>query len=232
MNNQTVQLPYYGIHEDSTGISYLFQDICPYGWEFLGLKDKRSNLSVKHLKNRCPHQINVYIAQRVLSNKIWNSFLRIVNDPLVQAMLPLPNGKTYHFDQRSINNPTEWFSCLERLSSPLHTAVKPFWAETNQMVSKKLELTNIQPLVMMDLNAGDALAARRFSDLNKTCPRTLILSCTEPLVLPKSVQSLSGSRLEELISLKDLISLPLEHIGSYLVGEHCKGSLNLESYSN
>jgi len=231
MNNQTAPLSHYGVHADTDGISYLFQDLCPYGWEFFGLKDKRATRSVKHLKNQCPHQINVYLAQRVLSNKIWNSFLRIVNDPLVQAMLPLPNGETYHFDQTSIDNPTEWLSCLERLSSPLHTAVKPLWSETNQVLSKKLQLTNIQPLVLMDINAEDALTARRLHDLNKTCPRTLILSCTEQLVLPKSVKSIE-TQLESLTSLKDLISLPLEHIGSYLIAEYCKGSLNLESKLN
>jgi hypothetical protein len=227
MMNQTKPLPSYGLHTNEQGITYLFQDLCPYGWEFLGLKDNRSNLSVKHLKNQCPHQINMYLAQRVLSKKVWNSFLRLVDDPLVRAMLPLPNGKTYSFDQSSIENPTEWLSCLERLSSPLHTGVKPFWVESNQTIGRRLALTNIQPFVLMDIKAQDVLDLRRLHDLNKTCPRTLIFSCTEPLVLPPSVEVIK-TELESLISLKDLISLPLEHIGSYLIAEYCKSSLDLD----
>jgi hypothetical protein len=231
MMNQTRQLPSYGLHTSDQGITYLFQDLCPYGWEFLGLKNSRSNLSVKHLKNQCPHQINMYLAQRVLSKKVWDSFCRIVNDPLVRAMLPLPNGRTYSFDQNSIENSTEWFSCLERLASPLHTGVKPFWVDSNQAMARKLALTNIQPLVLMDVKAENTLDVRRLHDLNKTCPRTLIISCTEQLVLTPSVEVIQ-TQLESLISLKDMISLPLEHIGSYLIAEHCKSTLQLESITN
>lgn len=217
---QSMPLPFYGIHEDS-GTAYLYQDTCPFGWEFIGL-NKRSKQSVKHLKNQCSHTINVNLATRKLSNNHWNRFKSLVSDPLVQAMLPIPNGKTYYLDQSQLDSSANWLSCLERLSSPLHTWVKPLWSENVSGVVKQLKMTNIHPMVLTDISSSDHENALRLAKLNRTTPRTLILAGEPNLVLPPHVERIT-TNIESLIGLQELISLPLEHIGSYILAQHCKG---------
>lgn len=216
----TMPLPYYGIHSDN-GISYLYQDTCPLGWEFIGLA-KRSSQTVKHLKNQCSHTVNVNLATRKLSNNHWNKFKSLVSDPLVQAMLPIPNGHTYFFDQSQLTDSTHWLSCLERLSSPLHAWVRPLWSESPNVVMRQLKMTNIHPMVLTDIGSNEHETALRLAEANKTTPRTLILSGESNLILPKHVKKLT-TNLDSLMVLQELISLPLEHIGSYIIAQHCKG---------
>ncbi len=81
-NMADTQLPHYGVHTDPrTHIKYLFQDTCPYGWEFIGV-NKRSSLSVKHLKNQCSHHVNVHLAKEP-SRVHWNLLKSVLHDPLV-----------------------------------------------------------------------------------------------------------------------------------------------------
>jgi len=224
--NHTKHLPYYGIHEEENGVAYLFQDTCPYGWEFIGANTK-SSMSVRQLNNKCPHSINVHLANRNVSKKQWNTFLKIANDPLVQAMLPIINGRAYFFDQSQMDNATHWLACLERMSNPFHVSVVPMWQHSSKIKHKMLGVTNIHPLVFTNIKPDDVLEARQLAESSVSNPRTLILAGEGSLILPKLVRNLE-TRLQELISFEELVSLPLEHIGAYIVGEYCKGSLNLD----
>lgn len=221
LHKDPAPLGYYGIHEDD-GVSYLYQDICPYGWNFIGLSTK-SNLSVKPLKNQCSHNINVNLATRKLSKIHLAKFNNIVADPLVQAMLPVPNGKTYFLDENQLPEAAVWLACLERLNSPLHTWVKPLFAVSMNHALKHIDKTNIHPMVFVDLKSTDTEDVLKLATAARTSPRTVIFCGTPSMVLPKHIERLE-TKLGELTSLQDLISLPLEHLGSHILSEYCKGT--------
>lgn len=218
-------LAYYGIHEDD-GITYLYQDTCPYGWNFIGLSAK-STLSVKPLKNQCSHNINVNLATRKLSKIHLSKLNNIVADPLVQAMLPIPNGSTYFLDEKLLPEATNWLACLERLNSPLHTWVKPLFAVSMNHAIKHIDKTNIHPMVFVDLKSTDAEQVHKLATAAKTTPRTVIFCGDSSMILPKHVKRLE-TKLSDLTTLQDLISLPLEHLGSHILSEYCKGVRSFE----
>tara|TARA_X000001388_G_scaffold52616_3_gene38330 strand:- start:2496 stop:3182 length:687 start_codon:yes stop_codon:yes gene_type:complete len=225
MLTQGAPLGYYGIHDDD-GVSYLYQDVCPYGWEFIGL-NRKSNLTVKHLKNQCSHNINVNLATRELSKIHLRKFNRVVTDPLVQTMLPIPNGKTYFLDETKLPEAANWLACLERLNSPLHTWVKPLFAVNKGHAAKHLGMTNIHPMVFVDLTPHDSDTVLRLATIAKTSPRTVIFCGDPKIVIPKHIERLE-TNLSSLTTLQDLISLPLEHLGSYVLSKYCKGTRSFE----
>lgn len=214
-------LPHYGIHAAPSGILYLFQDMCPFGWEFIGL-GKKTQLSVKHLRNQCSHNVNVHLAGNAPSRRHWQRFLEIMDDPLVQAMLPIPNGKTYFLDQDSLDDAINWLACLEKLSSPLYTQVKPLWSERLKNVMNETKRTNIHPMVLTDVSLDDNETVKRLNDLGKTTPRTVIFCGDKEVIIPKDIERIE-SNIQRRISLNELISLPLEHIGAYIIAKYCRG---------
>lgn len=219
-NSGPTPLPFYGIHEDD-GLPFLYQDTCPQGWEFIGL-NRKSNQTVKQLKNQCSHNINVNLATRKLSKLHVRKFEAIMNDPLVQAMLPIPNGKTYFLDEQKLENSAVWLSCLERLNSPLHTWVKPAWVAGMAHIAKHMAMTNIHPMAITGFSINDGQSLSKLAEISMTAPRTVIFSGNSSLIIPKSVERID-TRLGSLISLQELVSLPLEHLGSYIMAKYCMG---------
>lgn len=214
-------LPYYGIHSTPSGVQYLFQDMQPFGWEFLGINQK-TQLSVKHLRNQCSHNVNVHLGGNAPSRKHWAEFEKLLSDPLVEAMLPIPNGRTYFLDQYSLDDAINWLSCLERLSSPLYSQVKPLWSSSLKAVSAEMKRSNIHPMVLTDVSMDDNNTIKRLNDLSKTTPRTVVFTGDSDLVIPKDIQRLDTT-IHQRTSLNDLISLPLEHIGAYIIAKYCRG---------
>ena len=225
LQKEPAPLGHYGIHEDE-GVNYIYQDTCPHGWNFIGLSTK-SNLTVKQLRNQCSHNINVNLATRKLSKIHLSKFNNIVADPLVQAMLPVPNGKTYFLDEEQLPDAAVWLACLERLNSPLHTWVKPLFAVSMNHAIKHIDKTNIHPMVFVDLKNTDNESVLKLAAAAKTSPRTVIFCGDSSMVLPKHVHRLE-TKLSELMPLQDLISLPLEHLGSYVLSEYCKGTRSFD----
>jgi hypothetical protein len=126
-----------------------------------------------------------------------------------------------------MDNATHWLACLERLSNPFHVSVVPMWQHSRTIKHKMLGITNIHPLVFTYVKSDDAPEARQLVESSISNPRTLILSGDPSIILPKSVRKIE-SKLQELITFEELIALPLEHIGAFIVGEYCKGSLDLD----
>lgn len=211
----------YGIHETDDGVAHLFQDVSPRGWNFFGIEDP-SNMSVKHLRNGCSHAINPMMTKRSVAMKHWEIFAPVAEDPLVQAMLPVPNGKTYYLPSPSLPNHVEWLSCLERMNSPLHTWVRPFWSVPLKKICSQLSLTNIHPIVLTGLKMGDIELATRLVEAARQYDRTLILCLDDNLVLPTSVEKID-TKIHLNTDLSSLIKLPLEHIGASIVSRHCRG---------
>jgi len=220
--NDIKKLPYYGIHESDRGVNFLFQDNFPYGMEFLGLGDKvKSGLSVKHLKNYCPHLVNPYLGRRNLSNKHQSIFDHIFEDQLTQAMLPIPNGKTYFLSEDALDDCELWITALEKLSSPLHTCSKPIWTLNKSSIFSQMNDTNIHPMVLTGVDSESLELVKQLAILGKTTPRTLILVGPSDLILPREVQRIKTTIFNQ-ISLAELVSLPLEHLGAKLIADYCK----------
>jgi hypothetical protein len=153
----------------------------------------------------------------------------LLNDPLVQAMLPIPNGNTYFLDTKTLENSSEWLSCLERLNSPLHKWVRPLWIINKLKLINQFSLTNLHPIVLTDITENQMLTVNQIIQAKVGTPRTLILAGNSQVVLPKSVIKIR-TNINKLISLSDLISLPLEHIGVHILSEYCLGNFNIGDY--
>jgi len=211
----------YGVHKGKNGVKHLFQDLCPRGWNFFGLQED-SGYSVKSLRNGCSHAINPVLTHRPVADKHLETFQSFSDDPLVQAMLPVPNGKVYFLDETILDNHVEWLSCLERLNSPLHSWVKPFWSSPLRKIITHLEKTNIHPMVLTGVKPTDAMDIAKLLEHAIRVPRTLILVGDPSVVLPKYVARLD-TKIDQKVALSTMIKLPLEHIGAHLVSEHCQG---------
>ena len=109
----------------------------------------------------------------------------------------------------------------------LHTWVKPLFAVNKGHAAKHLGMTNIHPMVFVDLTPHDSDTVLRLATIAKTSPRTVIFCGDPKIVIPKHIERLE-TNLSSLTTLQDLISLPLEHLGSYVLSKYCKGTRSFE----
>lgn len=220
----TINLPNFGIFEDSDGVRNLYQDLCPYGFNYVGVKS-RSNLSVKGIKARCPHAMVPTLGLREVPAKHWKKFMTFFNDELVQAMLPLPNPSGHqavYLDQEVFGSESSaYLSCLERMSTPMQRSVIPLWTASDRAIQAHLALSNIHPLVIFGAKEGDGPRVANLLEASVCLPRKLIVVGTKKIALPKTTPRIS-SNLKNLVPLDQLISLPMEHIGCEIIKRYCR----------
>ena len=87
---------HYGIHWTESKVAYLMQG--RRGTNAIGLKEKAPfEVHLPSRSRHCNHQIP--LSAPVPNDHHWDFFMRIVDDPLVQAMLPIPkttSGGVYY----------------------------------------------------------------------------------------------------------------------------------------
>jgi len=215
---------HYGIHRTEGGIAFLEQQ--KGGTNAIGLREK-SPFKV-HLQKRyrpCNHLIPLAAPNPDAHH--MEVFGKIYNDPLVQAMLPIPrNGvKTFY-----CNDPHGELNMhlvnLSRLSSPIHSIVTPLWTVTMSTILEELTLTNVQPLVLTTFQAKDS---QTLSDLSQAAlfnPRTVVCTGAEDVVVPVVNAKRITTRIHE-IPVTDLMGLPLESIGAVLVRKYMRKEWDL-----
>lgn len=196
----------FGLHYEGA-VAWLVQG--RGGANFLGLNQKCPFEGPQFM---CNHLI---LPAAPIPDRInWTQFLAVARDPLVQAMFPLPHPpglRAYYLDDPGdqLGLP---LGCLSRLSSPITPVVRPAWMVKTTKIEKELKRSNIQPLVLtqMDLKCRDLLMM--VAQATNYLPRTVIMTGTPDLPMPQGVTRLQTSLTQE--HLEDLITMPLETLGA------------------
>lgn len=149
-------------------------------------------------------------------------FYRLIEDPLVQAMLPIPRG----VDERGfyLEDPEDLLghhiATLSRMSSPIFSRVKPAWQITPGELEKQARASNIQPWVIPLFGQKDQQLLTQIAEGVSYSPRTTILAGAGHLVIPKSLTRIQSKLLD--INLKDLITLPWESLGAAYLRKYAR----------
>ena len=217
------QVLHYGILPDDDGIRYLYQNLTPDGFNYVGVRDNALQ-TARGLKFPCPHAIVPTLGFRQVSNVQWGVFEDIITDPLVAAMLPIPKqdaGAHYLIDDGTVVNFMEYLSCLENLSTPIMRSTMPIWSVNWAQFKRMITSTNIHPLVLTGAKIDDAPTVNKFLELAKVSPRTLIITGVSDLITAPDIPRIEF-KLNRKINLCNLISLHMEHIGVEIIRRYCQ----------
>jgi hypothetical protein len=218
-----LQLPYFGIHEDADGIRHLHQGLTHEGFNYVGIREGH-NQTTRGLKFPCSHAIVPSLGLRRVSRNQWAAFQEILTDPLVMAMLPIPKedaGVYYLSENKAESRLKEYLTCLENLNTPMLKSVLPFWSVNLAQLKRMLYCTNLHPLVLTGAQLEDSSTVHKYLELAAVAPRKLIISGAYDLIVAPGVPKLEPSLLSK-ISLCDLISLHMEHLGAEVIRRYCQ----------
>lgn len=217
------QVPHFGILEDADGIRHLYQNLCPDGFNYVGVRDNITQ-SARGLKFPCSHAIVATLGFRKVSSAKWSLFQELLTDPLVEAMLPIPKqgaGVHYLVDNGHTENLREYLACLENLNTPMIKSIIPFWSVNWAQFKRMINSTNIHPLILTGVNIEDAPTVNKFFELAKVSPRTLIITGADDVILAPDIPRIEFT-VHHKISLCNLISLHMEHMGVEVVRRYCQ----------
>jgi hypothetical protein len=152
----------------------------------------------------------------------WEKFLRIIHDPLVQAMLPLPNaaGSNAFFIEDPYDDLGLYLATLSRLSSPIRSIVKPGGAFKMKDLEQELSASNIQPLVVVQVDQKVQTVVDMVSQLAPHALRTVVLTGSEEVAVPPRIQRITTQIRK--VDLAELITLPLENIGAAVMRRYAR----------
>ena len=206
------QVDHFGLHWNKS-VAWLLQG--RGATNFLGVNQKTPFQVVD--AGACNHSIPTSIISPDATQ--WEAFTALVADPLVSAMLPLPNRQGFYMvdphDDLSI-----YLSSLSRMSSPIRPVVKPIWTMTSNQIQKALRESNVQPLVLSQATAKDQRAINEIAKLIRYTPRTVILTGTADLVVPTPMQRITTNI--QATDIHDLMTLPLEALGAAVLRRHAR----------
>ena len=198
---------HYGLHWDRS-TAWLHQG--RGATNFLGLATKSPfQISVKEM---CNHLIPS--AAPVPDKLQWTAFAATLSDPLVNAMLPIPNGGGFFVSDRH-DDLSLYLTSLSRLSSPITSIVKPIWRMKIRQIADELATTNVQPLVLTQATQKDQRLLTDIAKLVNYTPRTVIVTGANDLVVPPPMQRISTDIRDT--DIHDLMTLPLENIGATIL---------------
>lgn len=140
------------------------------------------------------------------------------DDPLVHALLPLPDrAQRLFFLGGSTAQAMGVLRPLLRMSSPLEMPVTPIWATTARETTKQLGLTNVQPWVITDVAPKDIGRLREIVSLSYASPRTILFVGSGDTPTPPTLQVLETSLWGQ-----DLKGEPWEKIGAQALRRHLR----------
>lgn len=204
----------YGIHWDK-GTAWLVQG--RGGSNFVGLRD------------RCPFRASGGMCNHLIPTAAplpdpihWESFLRFFNDPLVQAMLPIPHdfGQNLFYVEDPYDDLGLYLATLTRLSSPINQVVRPMWMVKMKDLERELRATNIQPFLMVQASQKNQEMLDTLSRVVKYSPRTVVVTGQEEVVAAPPFQRIKTDIRK--FNLSDLMTLPLENIGAAILRRYSR----------
>lgn len=212
---------HYGVHWDENAVAWLMQG--RGSANALGLKEKPPyQVKLPSKSVHCNHQVP--LATPVPNDYHWEFFLQLLDDPLVQAMLPIPKsaGGTYY-----VADPDDrlWqiLVLLSKMSSPIYNCVVPIWTLSEEAVTKELQQTNIQPFVITQAEAKHSKMLAQMSKAAVYLPRKLVVSGARDVVVPPTMQRLE-TRLHDpdVFDQSDLMALPWENLGATVIRKYMR----------
>ena len=113
-----------------------------------------------------------------------------------------------------------FLSLLSRMSSPIQGIVRPIWSQPPAVLMEELKTTNVQPLVLVDVQPKHTQIVDKLTTLSGFSPRRLLLVGVG-IALPPEVPTIA-TRINTF-DLNDLMTLPWEVFGATLVRKHMRG---------
>ena len=204
----------YGIHWDGN-VAWLIQG--RGSTNFVGVKGKPPFTARNGM---CNHFIQASTAPTP-DRSHWERFQPLLQDPLVQAMLPIPhaNPNNYFIDDRD-DSLGIYLINLARLSSPIESVVRPAWTVRPRFLEKESDRTNVQPLVITQLSTKDQDLVSIAATMALYTPRTIIMTGAPEMVVRPPMQRITTSIQETDISA--LTQLPLEALGAFIVRRYAR----------
>lgn len=203
---------HYGLHWAGS-IAWLHQG--RGATNFLGLNQK-SPFQVTEA-GMCNHLIPG--AAPIPDKLQWVEFSKILADPLVSAMLPIPNSGAFFIEDPQ-DSLSLYLTSLARLSSPIKPIVRPLWMMRSAEIQKQLLTTNVQPLVFSQATAKDQKMLSEIAKLVHYTPRTVIVTGSADLVVPAPMQRIKTEIRS--CDIHDLITLPLENLGATILRRYAR----------
>lgn len=215
----TIPVTHYGLHTTDTDIVYLHQGRSSNN--FIGLKQP-SPFTVQLPKSKpCPHLINN--ASQIPDAVHWRQFTLLLTDPLVQALLPIPRGKSDLIPY--LNDPQNELAMdlviLSRMSSPIYPVVHPLSKMTMGKLRDELSLTNVCPLILTGVQPSDTSFLYDIASEARMLPRRLLLTGDPSVPIRKPLQRIQ-TEIWDFDDLK-LAGLPMESLGALLLRRFARG---------
>lgn len=219
-----MEVTHYGLHWTEGKVAFLEQGSA--GQNALGL----STRSPFVVKNRipCNHQIPINVPDPSPVH-IQTFKALLTRDDLIKTMLPIPRepGDRAFFVGEDNPDLDLALLALQRLSSPINTIIYPFWSLSMERLQRLLGETNVQPLVLVSAGPSYSNSMRKASKMTYFNPRTLIVVADHYTPLPKGFKPI---RTEVHHHLRDLVSLPLETLGGWVLRSFMRGELSADMW--
>lgn len=156
-------------------------------------------------RGRCNHQIDLWADEELPSE--------LADDPLIKAMMPLPrDGLVPFLDETEV---PLW--ALARMSSPITSIFRPLWSLTPFALQRELNATNVQPLVLTDIQSQHRILLDQVLAIARYSPRPVLL-VGSPLVSNRP----GMERITTSVPA-DAELIPWEAIGATLIRNHMLG---------
>lgn len=216
-----ITVNHYGLLTDTRGVRWLHQE--RGGTNALGLAEK-SPFIVRPKKRTlfCPHMITL-VSQMPDPVQV-EAYERVKGDKVVELLEPWPrsmgSGGVHYFTGEA-DKLYLHFSLFSRLTSPVRSIVHHIVQLNAQAIMDELSITNIQPLVVVGLEAKHTQLIELLSQAALTSPRALILLGAKDVPLPSTV-----TRVDTEIhkfDLADLMYINWESIGAAIIRRAMRG---------
>lgn len=214
------EVSHFGLHRSPEGIAYLHQSN-PQGHNFIGWKKPSPFIVKADRKARCPHSLPASIGHPDAGQ--WEMFIRLYEDPLFRAFLPIPKEFGEKVGYFGPGNQEDWMTMLillSKLSSPVTPSVIPFGKITTQKLNEQLNITNLGPLVLTGVETGDQNAVVELVAEATLRPRKLLLVGDSFLVVRHPMERIE-SHLQR-VQWHELLALPLEQLGAVALRRYCR----------
>lgn len=191
-----IELGHFGLHWLPGEIAVLMQGSGPATAIGLDVEAEFTG------RGRCNHRIDLSAA---------GTLPDIMDDPLVRAMRPLPRrGRVpwfAHADKAIL-------SALARMSSPIQPVVRPLWSLTSAALQRELMTSNVQPLVLTDIQPQHRRLLDPLLQQSSLVIRPIVLSGDPRVALRPEAER------QETNLTHDVVGLPWEAIGARVLRNH------------
>lgn len=214
MRNTPSHAECFGLHWDGP-VAWLLQG--RKGSNFVGI---RGQCPFNNPKGMCNHLVPT--AAPIPDKHHWEIFQKLLKDPLVEVMLPVPRrpGERAYYIEDPDDSLSLYLSCLSRMSSPIQSIVRPAWMVRPSDIERELHGSNIQPWLVTRVSVKELKLMEQLSSVTNYFPRTLILTGTSDVPVPSGFTKLQTSIKD--FPVEDLVRLPFEMLGATAIRRFCR----------